>query len=387
MKRRLARYLFWGAAFLSVNAAAVALGILRIEAFGVFLGPIAGILNIPLAIALIALSGNSEAAPPQAPDAGKGGETGTGDAVAGRDSTLQSFVDAEELSGSSVALLMSMEEQLSCTDSCFASVEQLSASVEAIENSIRSVSDLQSQNQNSLQELGGEVDTVSVRMESLALLATDSAQKASGVKEQLGVFNSSMGELQKITKRISGVARIINDISDRTNLLGLNASIEAARAGEAGRGFAVVAQEIGSLAEQTVAGVQEVQTLTADSHQTVRRSLELVAAVATSIEGILRAVGEVSENSSAMLERLRSQGRSMETIAQNTSRVTAESAEVLSSIEEQRISFQEIENVVGNVKLMAEYCKEDAAGLQRLAASLHASTVRIHLEQTEPGLI
>jgi len=66
-------------------------------------------------------------------------------------------------------------------------------------------------------------------------------------------------KLKLLLPTVSSALDGIDDISDRTNILSLNASIEAARAGAQGRGFAVVAEEIGRLAESSLTGSKEVR--------------------------------------------------------------------------------------------------------------------------------
>jgi methyl-accepting chemotaxis protein len=64
-------------------------------------------------------------------------------------------------------------------------------------------------------------------------------------------------------EKVQDIVKVIEDISEETNLLSLNASIEAARAGEEGRGFAVVAQTIRTLSENTNRELEKIKEIIA----------------------------------------------------------------------------------------------------------------------------
>jgi len=77
----------------------------------------------------------------------------------------------------------------------------------------------------------------------------------------LNKVQDSVQNLQSGSEKIYETLQVIVDISDKINLLSLNASIEAARAGEYGRGFAVVADEIGKLSDQTASSIKDIESV------------------------------------------------------------------------------------------------------------------------------
>lgn len=85
-----------------------------------------------------------------------------------------------------------------------------------------------------------------------SLGAIESGGKAlQRMDERFSGFMSMFKRLSEAVDKIDGTLKAIEEISDLTNLLSLNAAIEAARAGIHGKGFKVVANEVKNLAEKS----------------------------------------------------------------------------------------------------------------------------------------
>ncbi|HCL02651.1 MAG TPA: hypothetical protein DHW61_09620 [Lachnoclostridium phytofermentans] len=167
-----------------------------------------------------------------------------------------------------------------------ATTEELSASIETTNNSIKSVTEEINRIARIVEEIGERVDSgneVSVN------LITKANTMNSNLTENLNIgldtmkqtkkdINSAMEGIDAVEK-INEMTQEIFNITSQTNLLALNASIEAARAGEAGKGFAVVATEIGKLAEQShlaTGKIQEIVSKSNDSIIMIRKCFENV---------------------------------------------------------------------------------------------------------------
>jgi twitching motility protein PilJ len=90
---------------------------------------------------------------------------------------------------------------------------------------------------------------------------SNTEQGMSGIRETISETEKRIKRLAERSQEITGIVEIINNISERTHVLALNASMQAAAAGDAGRGFAVVADEVQRLAESSRQSTSEIATL------------------------------------------------------------------------------------------------------------------------------
>lgn len=95
--------------------------------------------------------------------------------------------------------------------------------------------------------------------------------------------SKNVNQMKNLSNMIEGFASVIGGISNKTNMLSLNASIEAARAGEQGRGFAVVAGEVRNLAAQSAQSskeiketIQSIQSFVNETVQSMNNIYEIV---------------------------------------------------------------------------------------------------------------
>jgi methyl-accepting chemotaxis protein len=121
--------------------------------------------------------------------------------------------------------------------------------------------------------------------------AQDSVQ---GIKRQVELIVGHMLDLGKKSQQIGSILDIIDELSEQTNILAINATIEAAGAGEHGRRFAVVADEIRKLADRVGGSTKNVRTLIEDIRSAVNTTVMATEGGSKAVDAGTRQFAEVA---------------------------------------------------------------------------------------------
>ncbi len=193
------------------------------------------------------------------------------------------------------------QEQSEAASGMAAGVEELSVSIDQVEENAREA--------NIISNNSGE------RLNSSASAMHAAASGIQGIAHAVTQAAGTIRELEGLSTRISNIVGVIKEIADQTNLLALNAAIEAARAGEQGRGFAVVADEVRKLAERTAHSTNEISGMIQAIQQGSQRAvLEMESGVESVNKGV--ALAETAGTSVSVIQEASGQiHRSVEDIS------------------------------------------------------------------------
>lgn len=163
------------------------------------------------------------------------------------------------------------------------SVTELSASIQQIAQSSKSVME-SSENATNLAREGGVV--VNRNQEGM-----------NSIHATIVELGSRLKTLGDGSREIGDIVKVITGIAEKTNLLALNAAIEAARAGEQGRGFAVVATEVKKLADSSASSAKNIDKLIDHTRNQIE---EANRAMATGMSNAVHGLGLAEDSGRAL---------------------------------------------------------------------------------------
>ena len=252
-------------------------------------------------------------------------------------------------------------------DATSSSIAELSATIKEVANNADNLSIATDETLSAMEEMRSSVKEVEASAKESAKLSqkvmTDASTFGMGsiektiegmknIKSSVEKTNDFVKKLGVRSEEIGKILNVIDDITDQTTLLALNAAILAAQAGEHGKGFSVVAEEIKDLAERTAFSTQEIGSLIQSVQQEVKGTVQAMGEGLKSVDEGLK----LSREASDALKKILDSSKKSSEMAFSIDRSTGEQAKAIRLVSE---AMERIKNMTG---MIAKATSEQAKG-------------------------
>ena len=260
-------------------------------------------------------------------------------------------------------------------------IQQITQTITNVEQNAQQSTDLANQVSKSAREGLESVEKSGDSMNRIKV----SVQETAEVIQQLGNRSQEIGE----------IITVINQVTEKTNLLALNAAIIAAAAGEHGASFGVVADGIRDLARQVAAKTREIEQLVQGVQKETHKAVEKVTSGLSTVhegEELSRAardkLGQIydlslrSEDMSHHIsDAMAEQNRSSQSLAEASQRVSTISHQIAVATQQEASASNQIQRSVTQMEELANSVlratREQSEGSKRISEAIHRITTSV----------
>ncbi len=223
---------------------------------------------------------------------------------------------------------------------------------------------------NRLRELSQSISELTKESEHARELLNAVAGNISEGKNSLEAAKNIMENIGKSSEELTGIASLINDISDQINLLSLNASIESARAGDAGRGFAVVAEEISKLADKTALNVKDIDRIIKSNSLLINEGTQKVTFMVELFTKIIYDVDHISNMLDDFFTKMKEQSLQDRDVTDETESMKDIMKQIKDLMEEHKKSVEVIASSIQSINQISQDNSYSVESIQEAAEAI-----------------
>ncbi len=202
-------------------------------------------------------------------------------------------------------------------------------------------------------------DTTSSTTRQAQQAVSRSMENITNIRDTVQETGKRLKRLGERSQEISQIIDFINNLSERTTVLALNASMQATAAGDAGRGFSMIAEEIQRLAESSRDSTNQISTLVRNIQQEANTTIATMDNTIAQVVNGSTLASEAAQQMQATLEATNQLVASVEKIAESSAEQVAISKSLQTRaeriVEATQSTGKELLSLTGLTKNMAEY--------------------------------